>query len=135
MAVVRVPKTPQKAFNPDRRPSALLLRQIEHLEWAVLPASKRRNLRHPKVKTEAQAAERIAQLTGLLMKAKTAAAATAGAVPPGGPAPPPPAALALPPLPRAPKRRSKSKTSTAGKRKSRRRTRRRTGTARRRARR
>ena len=129
MAVVRVPKTPRKAFNPDRRPSALLLRQIEHLEWAVLPASKRRNLRHPQIKTESQAAERIAQLTALLMKAKTAAAVP-GAVAPGAPAPPPPAALALPPVPPVPKRRT-TKTAAAAKRK-RRRSRRRTGTARRR---
>src|SRR5260221_13933960 len=68
MAVIKVPKTPKKAFNPLRRPSALLLKQIEHLEWAVLPASQRTTDQLPKqrVKTEGQAAERIGQLTTML---------------------------------------------------------------------
>src|SRR5260221_2229776 len=101
MAVVKVPKTPKKAFNTHRRPSALLLAQIAHLEWAVLPASQRRPGHLPKqrVITEGQAAERIAQLTRML-------AARAGATSrPAAPASP----VTLPPLPRpaaAPTRRA-----------------------------
>jgi len=69
MAVIKVPKTPKKAFNKRRRPSALLLDQIKHLEWAVLPASQRKpgQLPRRKVKTEGQAAERIGQLTQMLL--------------------------------------------------------------------
>lgn len=74
MKPIRVPKTPPSSFNKDRRPSKLLLDQIEHLEWAVLPAWQRKpNLlakyRKNSVKTEQQAAERIAQLTEMVLKA------------------------------------------------------------------
>ena len=97
MAVIRVPKTPKKAFNKNRRPSALLLGQIEHLEWAVLPASQRKPQQLPKrkVTTEAQAAERVARLTTMVLAAKALAV-------------PPPAGAAvlvpvtLPPLPPVP---------------------------------
>ncbi len=74
MAVIKVPKTPKQAFNSNRRPSALLLAQVKHLEWAALPASQRKTHefdKHP-VKTEGQAAERIAQLTKLVLAAKAA---------------------------------------------------------------
>src|SRR3954470_8025457 len=70
---VRVPKTPQSSFDKNRRPSKLLLDQIKHLEWAVLPASQRKPrqlARYQQVRTESQAAERIAQLTDMLLKAK-----------------------------------------------------------------
>lgn len=73
MVVVKVPKTPKSSFDKNRRPSALLLDQIKHLEWAALPASQRKPkqiAKYPKVKTEAQAAERIAQLTTMVLKAK-----------------------------------------------------------------
>jgi hypothetical protein len=73
MAVIRVPRTPRRAFDPGRRPSALLLDQIRHLEWAALPASQRKPSaikKYPKVKTEAQAAERVAALTSMILKAK-----------------------------------------------------------------
>jgi hypothetical protein len=71
MAVVKVPRTPKHAFNKDRRPSALLLDQIKHLEWAALPASQRKPQdlkKYRQVKTEAQAAERIAQLTTMIQQ-------------------------------------------------------------------
>jgi hypothetical protein len=71
MAVVKVPRTPKRAFNKDRPPSALLLDQIKHLEWAALPASQRKPKdlkKYRQVKTEAQAAERIAQLTTLIQQ-------------------------------------------------------------------
>ena len=73
MVVVKVPKTPKSSFDKNRRPSALLLDQIKHLEWAALPASQRKPKQiasYRKVKTEAQAAERIAQLTTMVLKAK-----------------------------------------------------------------
>ena len=85
MAVIRVPKTPKKAFDPGRDPSELLLKQIEHLEWAVLPASQRKPGRLPKrkVKTEAQAAERVGQLTQMISAAQAAPPAETGtALPP-----------------------------------------------------
>jgi hypothetical protein len=76
MAVIRVPRTPRRAFNKKRRASELLLRQIDHLEWAVLPASQRKPAQLPKlkVKTEGQAADRIAVLTRQLLEAKASGA-------------------------------------------------------------
>jgi len=70
MAVIKVPKTPKRAFNKRRRPSALLRGQIAHLEWAALPASQRKPGSLPKidVRTEGQAAERIAELTTLILE-------------------------------------------------------------------
>ncbi len=107
MAVMKVPKTPRKAFDPHRRPSALLLSQIEHLEWAALPAAQRKPgcLPAARVRTEGQAAARIAQLTRIIRDAAGAEPARA----PGTFAP-----VQLPPLPRVPtrdgsKRRTPSK--------------------------
>lgn len=92
MAVIKVPRTPRSSFNPNRRPSALLLDQIRHLEWAALPAMQRapgRDLPHKTVRTEGAAAERIAQLTRLV-HAQHDARTTDGTVQP----------VTLPPLPR-----------------------------------
>jgi hypothetical protein len=99
MAVIKVPKTPKKSFDKDRSPSALLLDQIAHLEWAALPASQRRagRLPRPKVKTEGQAAERIAQLTKFVLANEAARAEAARSVDAL-----PPTAVKLPPLPRVP---------------------------------
>jgi hypothetical protein len=99
--MVRVPRTPRRAFNKQRKPSRLLLDQIRHLEWAVLPASQRTPGRLPKtrVKTEEQAAERIAQLTTMLLDASAKKAAATAPESPAGQAPLPP--VKLPPLPRA----------------------------------
>lgn len=68
MAEIRVPKTPMKAFNKNRRPSELLVKQVEHLQWASLPASKRKphQLKKLRPKTEAAAANEIARLTALV---------------------------------------------------------------------
>jgi len=96
MAVIKVPKTPKKSFNKNRPASVLLRGQIEHLEWAVLPASRRNpRARRRKVKTEGQAAERVAQLLAMLPEP--------GDVPP----------LKLPPLPKAetPARRASTRVS------------------------
>lgn len=95
MAKVKVPRTPKSSYNPERRPSALLLDQVKHLEWAALPASQRKPEQlkvYKQVKTEWQAAERIAQLTNLIKAAKEAIPlrdVALGALPP----------VLLPPLP------------------------------------
>ncbi len=64
MAVIKVPKTPKRAFNPDRPPSGLLRAQVEHLEAAAQRVQGA--LRHRKVRTEGQAALYIQQLTAQL---------------------------------------------------------------------
>jgi hypothetical protein len=68
MAVIRVPKTPKRAFNKSRPASSLLRSQLDHLEWAVRPASQRKPHQLPKaaVKTEGEAAARIGELTRML---------------------------------------------------------------------
>jgi hypothetical protein len=65
MAVIRVPKTPKRAFNKNRPISTLLKSQLDQLEWAVRPASQRKPYQLPKtsVRTEGEAAERIGELT------------------------------------------------------------------------
>ena len=62
MAVIDVPRTPKRAFDKNRPPSALLRAQIEHLEAAagIHPGSKRKRPRH---RTEGQAAAYIGALT------------------------------------------------------------------------
>ena len=104
MAKIVVPKTPARAFNPNRPPSDLLRKQIEHLEWALLPAA----LRHPKrlrantVRTEGQAAEYIALLTERVQQAyagRHGARADAG----------PDEYVQLPKVPKAPAKRKAAK--------------------------
>ena len=65
MAVISVPKTPKKAYDPRRPAGTLLQNQIRHLEWAIRPAGKRVGLlkKIKPAKTEAEAAARIAKLT------------------------------------------------------------------------
>lgn len=95
MTVIKVPKTPAKAFNPHRRPSALLLSQIAHLEWAALPAAQRKPGQLPtrRVKTEGQAAARIAQLTALVLQTPRSTAEPSPAAPVSR------APVRLPPIP------------------------------------
>lgn len=64
MAVIKVPKTPKKAFNKQRAASELLKAQIHHLEWATRPASQRKpdTLKEKPVRTEAEAAARAERL-------------------------------------------------------------------------
>jgi hypothetical protein len=131
MATIKVPKTPARAFDPDRRPSKLLLDQIRHLEWAALPAAERKpHRRRPRtVATEGQAAARVKQLTELVLEAsKTAQAegkpgvAVATTLPPlprgdtGGPQ-----RAAPPQAPASRRHRSKSRTSRTTKGRRRRR--------------
>jgi hypothetical protein len=112
MAKILVPKTPAKAFNPNRRPSDLIQKQIQHLEWALLPAAQRgpRRLRGRTVKTEAQAGAYIALLTARVQEAydRNQVAAQAGAAPDAGPLKP----VRLPPVPKLAKQPRK-KTATA----------------------
>jgi hypothetical protein len=75
MAVIKVPKTPKRAYDTSRPAGDLLKRQIEHLEWAVRPASQRQpaQLPEPFTKTEGEAAKHIAILTKQLHKISDAA--------------------------------------------------------------
>ena len=85
MAVIKVPKTPRRAFDTGRTPSKLLKDQVKHLEWAVRPASQRKpgDFRPRPPRTEGQAAARIATLTRRLLEQKTQASqATVPAIPP-----------------------------------------------------
>lgn len=105
MAVVRVPKTPKSSFNPRRRPSALLLDQVRHLEWAALPAAQRRpggDLPKRQVATEGAAAERVAQLTAIV-RAQQEVPPTPGVV----------VQVTLPPLPRTKKAQPKPRSRKA----------------------
>src|SRR4051794_10534534 len=68
MVVIRVPKTPASAMNPNRRISSLLRNQIEHLQEAEfrLPANRQSNIYINDLKTEGQAAEYIRIVTAEL---------------------------------------------------------------------
>lgn len=68
MAVIRVPKTPKHAYNPQRPPGALLQNHLKHLEWAVRPAAERspEKFQFKPAGTEGEAAARIAALTSQL---------------------------------------------------------------------
>ena len=70
MAVIPVPKTPKKAYDPRRPAGTLLQNQIRHLEWAVRPAGKRVDLlkKIKPAKSEAEAAARIGKLTQELQR-------------------------------------------------------------------
>lgn len=120
MAVVKVPKTPKRAFDKNRPPSALLLDQIKHLEWAALPAAQRKPRQLPRthVQTEQQAAERIEQLTYLVLEEQAQKSAKIAAP---GVAPGEFKRVILPPVPRlaAPKRRKKNRKTAAATRRKR----------------
>jgi len=68
MVVIRVPKPPASASNPDRPISTLLKNQIVHLQEAEfrLPANKQTNIYINDIKTEGQASEYIQQVTARL---------------------------------------------------------------------
>lgn len=109
MAVIRIPKPPKRAFNTERPPSDLLKRQIEHLEWAVRPASKRgphaKRIKAPR--TEAEAAAHVERLTRILHPDLDKDRPTAAPV---AVAPEPPAAQA-----KASKRRARRRRPRTGK--------------------
>src|SRR5262245_24439168 len=87
MDTISVPKTPRSAFNTNRPASKLLLSQVEHLEWAVRPASERKpaQLARSKavVRTEGEAAARIAELMRQLYPDAAGVPAGPAAVTPG----------------------------------------------------
>jgi len=68
MTVIKVPKPPKSAFNPNRPISALLRNQILHLQEAELrfPARHQTNIYINKIKTEGEAAKYIQQVTAIL---------------------------------------------------------------------
>lgn len=68
MTVIKVPKPPDSAMNPDRPVSSLLKNQIIHLQEAEfrLPAHRQSNIYINDIKTEGEAAEYIRQVTAQL---------------------------------------------------------------------
>ena len=81
MAVIRIPKTPKSAYNPNRPAGTLLQSQLKHLEWAVRPAAARsaKAFRVKPAVSEAEAAARIATLNEQL---QAQAASPKGVIPP-----------------------------------------------------
>jgi hypothetical protein len=77
MNLIRVPKPPQSAMNPDRAVSGLLKAQIQHLHDAErnLPLRYRTDIYINAIKTEGEAAEYIRQVTEAIHKAHEDAAA------------------------------------------------------------
>jgi hypothetical protein len=65
MALIPVPKPPQKALNPDRPVSKLLRNQLEHLQRAEfrLPIKQQTNIYINAIKTEGEAADYIRRVT------------------------------------------------------------------------
>lgn len=107
MAVIKVPKTPKRAFNPGRPPSGLLRAQVEHLEAAA--RSVQGDLRPRKVRTEGQAALYIQQLTAQLYPHDVPVPEPEGSEPAG------PRAIAGPVVrPRRPRKTGRVKTSGRG---------------------
>ena len=113
MAVIKIPKTPAKAFNKDRPVSDLLKGQIEHLEWAIRPAAERgpsrmQAVRRRAPRTEGEAAARIEALTRQLH-------------PDGAVVPPPASAAAIAPpadVVPSPGRKKAAQARTATKRRT-----------------
>jgi hypothetical protein len=102
MAVIKVPRTPAKAFDKNRPASDLMKSQIQHLEWAIRPAAERspakvKKLTRKAPKTEGEAAARIEALTRQLHPA-------------GGPVAPAPDA----PPARPRRRRQRAKATRTG---------------------
>jgi len=61
MTTIRVPKTPPTAYNPKRRPNALIRAQVEGLEQRLKETGAR--LKKERPESEAAAAAHIRQLT------------------------------------------------------------------------
>jgi len=108
MAVIRIPKTPKSAYNPDRPAGTLLQSQLKHLEWAVRPAGARsaKAFRVKPAYTEAEASARIAVLNEELNRQATS---PRGVVPP---APEPPVSA---PARRKPTRKTTSTSKSTSK--------------------
>jgi hypothetical protein len=70
MTLIRVPRPPKTAWNPDRPVSSLLQTQIEHLHHAEkrLPLRYRSNIYINAIKTERQAARYVRNVTDAIHK-------------------------------------------------------------------
>jgi hypothetical protein len=77
MALIRVSRPPESAFNPDRPISNLLKAQIQHFHVAHrnLPNRYQTDIYVNAIKTEREAAEYIRQVTEGIHRAHAAAAA------------------------------------------------------------
>jgi hypothetical protein len=71
MALIRVPKPPKSAYDPNRPVSSLLRSQIDHLREAEskLPLRYRSELYVKAVRTEGEAAEYIREVTEAIHEA------------------------------------------------------------------
>ncbi|HTM36966.1 MAG TPA: hypothetical protein VL156_09480 [Terriglobales bacterium] len=76
MALIHVPRPSPKAMNPNRPVSSLLLTQVEHLQHAErrLPLRYRTEIYTHAIKTEAEAAAYIDQVTKAIHEAHADAA-------------------------------------------------------------
>jgi hypothetical protein len=68
MAIIRVPKPPQSAFDPERPASSLLKTQIRHLHEAerMLPPGEHSDMYVNRIRTEREAAAYIQHVTARL---------------------------------------------------------------------
>jgi hypothetical protein len=114
MAVIHVPRPSPKAMNPNRPISSLLLTQIGHLQHAErrLPLRYRTKIYTHAIKTEAEAAAYIHQVTEAIHQAHADAAERRAARPKrkGG-------GLKIVAQARKPKRKGGKKVSTSKKKK------------------
>ena len=77
MVVVRIPKVPKSAIDPNRPVNALLLAQVMHLRDAerTLPVKYHTDIYVNAIRTESEASEYIAAVTEAIHKAHSEAAA------------------------------------------------------------
>jgi hypothetical protein len=71
MALVHVPRPPASAYNPNRKASALLRNQLEHMHLAErrLPERYRTQIYINAIETEGEVAEYIGQVTQAIARA------------------------------------------------------------------
>jgi len=71
MALIRVPRPPETAYNPDRKASALLRAQVEHMHLAErrLPERYRTQIYINAIVTEGEVAEYIGKVTQAIARA------------------------------------------------------------------
>lgn len=71
MALIHVPRPPESAYNPNRKASALLRNQVEHMHLAErrLPERYRTQIYVNAIETEGEVAEYIGQVTRAIMRA------------------------------------------------------------------
>jgi hypothetical protein len=71
MAMIHVPRPPASAYNPNRKASALLRNQVEHMHLAErrLPERYRTKIYVNAIRTEGEVAEYIGQVTEAITRA------------------------------------------------------------------